>query len=55
MYSASATFKNLIKADERMFSYSGTIVTTAGDTYDFDGDDIRSGKSPVRYVKINSR
>lgn len=44
MYSTSATFKNLIKADERMFFYSGTIVTTAGVTYDFDGDDIRSGK-----------
>lgn len=44
MYNASATFQNLIKADERMFTYSGSIVTTGGDTYDFDGDDIRSGK-----------
>lgn len=44
MYSASDTFKNLIKADERMFSYSGSIVTTGGDTHDFDGDDMRSGK-----------
>lgn len=44
MYNASATFKNLIKADERMFTYSGSIVTTGGVTYNFDGDDIRSGK-----------
>jgi len=44
MYNASATFQNLIKADERMFTYSGSIVTTGGNTYDFDGDDIRSGK-----------
>lgn len=44
MYNASATFKNLIKADERMFTYSGSIVTTGGVTYDFDGDNMRSGK-----------
>ena len=44
MYSASDTFKNLIKADERMFTYSGSIVTVGGDTYDFDGDNMRSGK-----------
>lgn len=44
MYNASADFKNLIKADERMFSYSGSIVTTGNDTYDFTGDDMRSGK-----------
>lgn len=44
MYNASATFKNLIKEDERLFYYSGTIVTTGGNEYDFTGDDMRSGK-----------
>lgn len=44
MYSASATFKTLIKAKERTFTYSGSIVTTGGMTYDFDGSDMRSGK-----------
>ena len=44
MYNASADFKNLIKADERLFDYYGSIVTTGNDTYDFTFDDIRSAK-----------
>lgn len=44
MYSASATFNTLIKEKERTFTYSGSIVTTGGTTYDFDGSDMRSGK-----------
>lgn len=44
MYSASATFNTLIKAKERTFTYSGSIVTTGGTTYDFYGSDMRSGK-----------
>lgn len=44
MYSASAEFQNLIKQKERTFIYSGSIVTTGGTTYPFDGSDIRSGK-----------
>ena len=43
MYNASATFNNLIKSSERMFIYSGEITTTGGDTYEFDGSNIRSG------------
>lgn len=44
MYSASATFNTLIKAKERTFTYSGSIVTTGGTTYTFSGSDMRSGK-----------
>lgn len=44
MYSASAEFQNLIKQKERTFIYSGSIVTTGGTTYSFNGSDIRSGK-----------
>lgn len=44
MYSASATFNTLIKKKERTFTYSGSIVTTGGTTYDFYGNDMRSGK-----------
>ena len=44
MYSASATFLNLIKQKERTFIYSGSITTKGGATYDFIGKDMRSGK-----------
>lgn len=44
MYSASADFQNKIKLSERMFIYSGSIVTVGGVTYTFKGKDIRSGK-----------
>ena len=44
MYSASAEFLNLIKQKERTFIYSGSIVTVDETTYDFYGNDIRSGK-----------
>ena len=44
MYNASATFNNLIKGSERLFIYSGSIETTAGDTYEFTGENIFSGK-----------
>lgn len=44
MYNASATFKTLIKKTERTFSYSGTIVTTGGTTYTYDGGDMRLGR-----------
>lgn len=44
MFNASPTFKNLIKADERLFIYSGSIVTTGGTTYTYDGSNMRSGK-----------
>jgi hypothetical protein len=53
MYSASATFNTLIKAKERTFTYSGSIVTTGGTTYDFYGSDMRSGKL-VRSIANNS-
>ena len=43
MYNASADFKTKIKQHERMFEYSGSIVTD-NDTYDYVGGDIRSGK-----------
>lgn len=44
MYSASADFNTKIKLNERQFEYSGTITTVGGDTYTYDGGDIRSGK-----------
>ena len=44
MYNASAEFNNLIKSSERLFIYSGSIVTVGGDTYSFDGSKMRSGK-----------
>jgi len=44
MYSTSADFQNKIKLSERMFIYSGSIVTVGGTTYSFTGADIRSGK-----------
>lgn len=53
MYSASATFNTLIKEKERTFTYSGSIVTTGGTTYDFYGSDMRSGKL-VRSIANNS-
>lgn len=53
MYSASATFNTLIKKKERTFTYSGSIVTTGGTTYDFYGSDMRSGKL-VRSIANNS-
>lgn len=43
MYNASADFKTKIKQHERMFEYSGSIVTD-NDTYDYVGGNIRSGK-----------
>ena len=43
MYNASEDFKTKIKQHERMFEYSGSIVTD-NDTYDYVGGDIRSGK-----------
>ena len=44
MYNASAEFKQKIKEQERMFIYSGEIVTTEGTTYEIKGKNIRSGK-----------
>ena len=44
MYNASADFNTKIKLTERMFSYSGSIVTVGGTTYSFAGSDIRSGR-----------
>ena len=44
MYNASAEFKQKIKERERMFIYSGEIVTTEGTTYEIKGKNIRSGK-----------
>ena len=44
MYSASATFNNLIKQTERQFIYSGKIVTKGGTTYTYDGSKMRSGR-----------
>lgn len=44
MYNASADFNTKIKLTERMFSYSGSIVTVGGTTYSFTGADIRSGR-----------
>lgn len=53
MYNASADFNTKIKLTERMFSYTGSIVTTGGTTYTFDGSDIRSGKI-VRSISGNT-
>ena len=44
MYNASADFNTKIKRKERLFTYSGTITTTGGTTYTYDGSDMRSGK-----------
>ena len=44
MYNASNDFKTKIKDSERMFIYSGSIVTTGGVTYSITGKNIRSGK-----------
>ena len=44
MYNASADFNTKIKLPERMFNYSGSIVTVGGTTYTFVGKNIRSGK-----------
>ncbi len=44
MYNASAEFKNLIKGTQRLFHYTGEVITVNGDTYDFDGGDLKSGK-----------
>lgn len=38
MYSASAQYKTAIKADTVNISWSGTITTVGGSTYDFDDD-----------------
>ena len=43
MYSTSEEFNNLIKEPERLFYYSGEIVTVGGDTYAFDGSKLLSG------------
>ena len=44
MYNASATFNTLIKSTERTFIYTGQIDTVNGNTYFFDGSQMRSGK-----------
>ena len=44
MYNASNDFKTKIKQSERLFIYSGSIVTKNGTTYNFDGSNIHSGK-----------
>ena len=44
MYNASADFNTKIKLKERLFTYSGSIVTTGGTTYTYVGRDMRSGK-----------
>lgn len=54
MYSVSANFLNKIKSNIRTISWSGTITTKSGSTYNFTRENIANGGSITRTISSQS-